>query len=196
MNARQIPKKRVQYAQEDYSAKECTSDMLQHIIKQIREVIDLSSEAGMLIWGYADGCVAEGTAQGQPAAAPPSGGVPASSAAVRTASSSAGVSEANLLIATTTGTPYARALAMWRARLQQPAATSSTFSVRYVWSSGLPAVTGGPPPCIFSARTATTLSAISAPLSPCRALALRFRPNQHVKSTICLRQGDAESAPL
>lgn len=27
--------------------------------------------------------------------------------------------------------------------------------VRYALSRGLPAVTGGPPPCIFSARTAT-----------------------------------------
>ena len=39
-------------------------------------------------------------------------------------------------------------------RLQQPFCTSSTFSLLYVWSRGLPAVTGGPPPCIFSARTA------------------------------------------
>mmetsp|Transcript_15187 Transcript_15187/g.37831 ORF Transcript_15187/g.37831 Transcript_15187/m.37831 type:complete len:484 (-) Transcript_15187:508-1959(-) len=81
---------------------------------------------------------------------------PASCAAFFTASSSAGVSAANWLMATTTGTPYLRALSMWRARLQQPAVTRPTSSVVYAWGSGVPATTGGPPPCIFSARTVAT----------------------------------------
>lgn len=42
-------------------------------------------------------------------------------------------------MATTTGTPYLRALSMWRARLQQPAVSSSTFSVVYAWGRGVPA---------------------------------------------------------
>ena len=53
---------------------------------------------------------------------------PAASASACTTPSSASVSVAKRLMATTTGTPKVRALAMWRARLQQPARRSSRFS--------------------------------------------------------------------
>ena len=45
------------------------------------------------------------------------------------------------------------------ARLQQPAVTSGIFSWVYSMASGLPAETGGPPPCIFNARTVATITA-------------------------------------
>mmetsp|Transcript_13111 Transcript_13111/g.52286 ORF Transcript_13111/g.52286 Transcript_13111/m.52286 type:complete len:272 (+) Transcript_13111:631-1446(+) len=69
--------------------------------------------------------------------------------------------------------PNLRRFAMCRARLQQPAFSSSRFSSTYSFGSGAPAVTGGPPPCIFSARTVAT-----------RTATLGWRPEaRHLMST-------------
>ena len=80
--------------------------------------------------------------------------LPALSEAFLMAPSSASVSVANLLIATTTGIPYCLVFSMCLTRLHTPFSTRSTFSSLYSDASGVPAETGGPPPCIFNARTA------------------------------------------
>mmetsp|Transcript_35569 Transcript_35569/g.39648 ORF Transcript_35569/g.39648 Transcript_35569/m.39648 type:complete len:286 (-) Transcript_35569:734-1591(-) len=80
-------------------------------------------------------------------------------AALFTTSISASVSVLNLLTATTTFTPNFLAFSMCFCRLQHPFNTKSTFSSMYSFWSGLPADTGGPPPCIFNARTVATMTA-------------------------------------
>mmetsp|Transcript_25213 Transcript_25213/g.62247 ORF Transcript_25213/g.62247 Transcript_25213/m.62247 type:complete len:285 (-) Transcript_25213:875-1729(-) len=84
---------------------------------------------------------------------------PAAMDATLMVSCSAGVSVGNLLMATTTGIPNFMVFWIWRTRLHTPACTSSTFSLVYAWSKGLPAVTAGPPPCSLSARTVVTITA-------------------------------------
>mmetsp|Transcript_22467 Transcript_22467/g.53260 ORF Transcript_22467/g.53260 Transcript_22467/m.53260 type:complete len:289 (+) Transcript_22467:718-1584(+) len=44
-------------------------------------------------------------------------------------------------------------------RLQHPLASSAQSSSTYSLAKGLPALTGGPPPCILSARTVATITA-------------------------------------
>jgi hypothetical protein len=53
----------------------------------------------------------------------------------RMRANSAGVSELNTLMATTTGTPNLRALRTWRCKLQQPASKSTRFSCLYSYST-------------------------------------------------------------
>ena len=64
---------------------------------------------------------------------------------------SASLSEAKRLIATTTGTPNLRTLAIWRARFSPPWATAA----------GLASATSAPatPLCILSERTEATMTA-------------------------------------
>mmetsp|Transcript_14877 Transcript_14877/g.27050 ORF Transcript_14877/g.27050 Transcript_14877/m.27050 type:complete len:294 (+) Transcript_14877:854-1735(+) len=60
---------------------------------------------------------------------------------------------------TTTSTPNFLAFSMCFTRLQHPAVTNGIFSSVYSVARGLPAETGGPPPCIFKARTVATMTA-------------------------------------
>mmetsp|Transcript_11659 Transcript_11659/g.28664 ORF Transcript_11659/g.28664 Transcript_11659/m.28664 type:complete len:387 (-) Transcript_11659:843-2003(-) len=84
---------------------------------------------------------------------------PASRLARRMASISPAVSVLNWLMATTTSTPNFLAFSMCLTRLAHPAATNGMFSSLYSTARGLPADTGGPPPCIFRARTVATMTA-------------------------------------
>mmetsp|Transcript_4613 Transcript_4613/g.10930 ORF Transcript_4613/g.10930 Transcript_4613/m.10930 type:complete len:239 (+) Transcript_4613:551-1267(+) len=80
-------------------------------------------------------------------------------AAFLTVSISLSVSVLNLLTATTTLTPNFLAFSICFCRLQQPLANNSIFSSVYSSCRGFPAETGGPPPCIFKARTVATMTA-------------------------------------
>mmetsp|Transcript_20905 Transcript_20905/g.45514 ORF Transcript_20905/g.45514 Transcript_20905/m.45514 type:complete len:278 (-) Transcript_20905:888-1721(-) len=84
---------------------------------------------------------------------------PAAMAASLTALISASVSVLNLFTATTTLTPNFLAFSMCFAKLAHPFSNNSTFSSVYSFWRGLPADTGGPPPCIFRARIVATITA-------------------------------------
>lgn len=109
-------------------------------------------------------------------------GTPASREHWRTVSSSASVSVTKRLMPTTTGTPNLAQFSMWRCRLQQPARTSSVFSVLYSLASGLPAVTCTRP--AVSKADASRSNAQGSDLVTCR----------HVKACIGTR-GPNESEP-
>ena len=59
-------------------------------------------------------------------------------------------------MATTTGTPKVLAFSICFLRLQKPAVTRGMFFSVYSGLRGVPATTGGPPPCILRARTVAT----------------------------------------
>mmetsp|Transcript_14808 Transcript_14808/g.41264 ORF Transcript_14808/g.41264 Transcript_14808/m.41264 type:complete len:252 (+) Transcript_14808:625-1380(+) len=84
---------------------------------------------------------------------------PAAMAAAFTTSISVSVSVLNLFTATTTLTPNFLAFSMCFCRLTHPFCNNSTFSSVYSFWRGFPADTGGPPPCIFRARTVATITA-------------------------------------
>mmetsp|Transcript_7833 Transcript_7833/g.25103 ORF Transcript_7833/g.25103 Transcript_7833/m.25103 type:complete len:341 (-) Transcript_7833:461-1483(-) len=62
-------------------------------------------------------------------------------------------------MATTTWTPNLRRFSTCLTRLHTPRETSSVFSLVYASSSWAPGLTGGPPPCILSARMVATITA-------------------------------------
>mmetsp|Transcript_2029 Transcript_2029/g.7063 ORF Transcript_2029/g.7063 Transcript_2029/m.7063 type:complete len:359 (+) Transcript_2029:534-1610(+) len=85
---------------------------------------------------------------------------PAPMACARTSSSSAGVSVANWLMATTTRTPNLFMLRTCTWRLAQPASRSSRFSSRYGRGICVPALMAGAPGAwLLSARTVATTTA-------------------------------------
>mmetsp|Transcript_122306 Transcript_122306/g.341210 ORF Transcript_122306/g.341210 Transcript_122306/m.341210 type:complete len:208 (+) Transcript_122306:611-1234(+) len=82
------------------------------------------------------------------------------------AASSASVSPAKRLMATTAWTPCFRTFSMWEMRFAQPFSTSATFSSVYSLLNAWPATTfGASQLCNFKARTEQTMTAQSG-LSP------------------------------
>jgi len=88
---------------------------------------------------------------------------PASRAFLRTSSISASVSEVNLLIATTTGTPWSSTFSICFIIFSQPFSRAGifSFSINFL-SSGTPGRAVKAPPCILRALTVATTTAQSS----------------------------------
>ena len=85
---------------------------------------------------------------------------PASRAISPSNLSSASVSVAKRLIATTACTPWARTFLMWATRLTEPSLTRWRFSSVYSFDRRAPGTTlGASPECSFAERTVQTITA-------------------------------------